>query len=197
MAARTVVASSHSLRRVGPGPQATRACERVALPPARRLFPRCWPMQSPRRVAAPGAESRFRESPPVWAESPVCKAQSPFGKGPSRPSRGPSRPSCVVPVAPFAVPVGPSRSQWERETSHSAKGDSDQASTRSSSSSSSSSEFRVQSLFEQNNSKPTKLSSSPDSSNSSSSSAHRWLALVALQAPKPSVSTRGGGGRAW
>ena len=148
-------------------------------------------------VAAPGAESRFRESPPVWAESPVCKAQSPFGKGPSRPSRGPSRPSCVVPVAPFAVPVGPSRSQWERETSHSAKGDSDQASTRSSSSSSSSSEFRVQSLFEQNNSKPTKLSSSPDSSNSSSSSAHRWLALVALQAPKPSVSTRGGGGRAW
>jgi len=63
----------------------------VALPPARRLFFR-WPMQSPRRVAAPGAASRFRESPPVWAESPVCKAQLPFGKGPSRPSRGPSRP---------------------------------------------------------------------------------------------------------
>ena len=125
MAARTVVARG----RVGPGGRKSRG--RVAARRGRLAKGEgaSGASESPTRgttlapacsVAAPGAESRFRESPPVWAESPVCKAQSPFGKGPSRPSRGLSRPSCVVPVAPFVrSPRGTaSRSQWERETNN-------------------------------------------------------------------------------
>ena len=80
------MASSHSLRPVGPGPGASP--HRVApLPPASRPRVGSLARASCRPWRKVGSASR-----PQWAESPVCKAQSPLEK---------------APVAPVAFPVAP------------------------------------------------------------------------------------------
>ena len=153
MAAHAVVASSHSLRRVDPA-RAPRRTESPPFPP--RVAP-AW-SHSPRRVAAPGAQSVPRVAPP-WSESPVCKAQSPLEKAPVA--------EVASPVAPFPWSQSRrarshwdhrrsqwdqsrshwdhprsqwdhsrsqwdhSRSQWDHPWSHSAKGDPTSVSTRS------------------------------------------------------------------
>ena len=98
MAARTVVASSHSPCRVGPGPGASP--HRVAaLPPASR--PRVVPLApaSCRPWRPVGSASR-----PQWSESLVRKAQSPLEKAPVD--------AVAFPVAPFPW------SHWDIRRSH-------------------------------------------------------------------------------
>ena len=92
---RPVVASSHSLRRVGPGPAVSP--HRVATLPAARRLPGARLAPTSCRPWRPvGSASRLR-SP----ESPVCKPQSPFGNGPSRP--------VAFPVGAVVFPVGTER----------------------------------------------------------------------------------------